>query len=347
MKKGSSKSAMLIVLAVFAIIICSAYFGFQFWLNGQLEPADSSNSDPITFEIKSGSGTSSIASQLEDKGIIKSATAFKIKTKMDGNDGKYKAAVYTFSPVMTVDEIVSLLLEGKSQTSKMTLQEGLDIKRVVEKLTADGLINPEEFMQELEFGEFGYEFVNELPSGVNRFEGYLYPETYFIPVGATSHDIINILLGQFEKMYTDDIKAKADSMGITMQEVVTMASILEREAVVGEEMPTIASVFYNRMEIGMPLQTDATIQYALGEQKKRLSYDDLKIDSPYNTYTNKGLPPGPIASVSKAALEAAVNPADTEYIFFVAKGDGSHVFSVDYDQFLKDKDDYISNVFGE
>ncbi|MGL5440468.1 MAG: endolytic transglycosylase MltG [Filifactoraceae bacterium] len=345
MKKDRSRIIMKYVL-ILGIVILGLFFGFNIWLNGQLKPMDLSNSEPITFEVKSGSGTSAIGELLEENGVIKSAKAFKIKSKMDGNDGKYKAAVYTFNKSMTIEEIIGLLLKGESESVRLTLPEGLDIKRVVEKLSSEGLIDVNEFMQELEFGEFDYGFVSELPNGANRFEGYLYPETYFIPVGADSHYIIDTLLGQFDKMYSEDIKEKAEAMGLSMQQVVTMASILEREAVIPEEMPTIASVFYNRIAVDMPLQTDATIQYALGEQKKRLTYDDLKIDSPYNTYTNKGLPPGPISSVSKGALEAAVNPASTDFIFFVAKGDGSHVFSKDYEQFLKDKEAYINNVFG-
>jgi UPF0755 protein len=149
------------------------------------------------------------------------------------------------------------------------------------------------------------------------------------------------MLYQFSKVFTEESKARARELGMSVRELITLASIIEREAQVSEDRPVIASVFYNRLKIGMPLQSCATVQYILGEQKPVLSIEDTRIESPYNTYLISGLPPGPIASPGAESIQAALYPADTKYLFFLAKGDGSHAFSETYEQFLRDKAKYI------
>lgn len=236
---------------------------------------------------------------------------------------------------------MQVLLEGKAKTVRFTIPEGYDIKRTTEKLSSEGLINAEVFADEIVSGQFDYKFLSDAPAGENRLEGFLFPETYDIYTTANEHDIINKMLSQFDAVFTDEYYARAEELDMSVREIITLASIIEREARVPEDRPVIASVFYNRLEVGMPLQSCATVQYILGEQKAVLSIKDTRIESPYNTYLNNGLPPGPIASPGADSIKAALYPDDTDYLYFLAKGDGSHAFSATYDQFLKDKAKYI------
>jgi len=239
-------------------------------------------------------------------------------------------------------EIMEELKKGAAaNTKRFTVPEGLDIKHLTEKLVSDGLVDTDKFKYELEYGAFDYWFLEGIPEGPDRLEGFLFPETYEIFVDANEHDIIDKMLYQFSKVFTDEYKARTEEMDMTVLEVITMASIVEREAMIAADRPVIASVFYNRLDIDMPLQSCATVQYIVGEQKPVLSIADTRIGSPYNTYLISGLPPGPIASPGEASIRAALYPDDTDCLFFLAKGDGSHVFSKDYNQFLKDKAQYI------
>jgi UPF0755 protein len=242
---------------------------------------------------------------------------------------------------MTLEEIMTQLLSGKADTVRFTIPEGYDIRRVTEKLSAEGFIDAEIFQQEITSGVFDYDFLADVPAGPDRLEGFLFPDTYEIFIAANEHDIIDKMLYQFSKVFPEESAARAKELNMSVRELITLASIIEREAQVPADRPVISSVFYNRLNIGMPLQSCATVQYILGEQKPVLSIADTQIDSPYNTYLIPGLPPGPIASPGADSIKAALYPADTRYIYFVAKGDGSHAFSETYDQFLKDKAQYV------
>jgi len=337
-----SRIRLMLSAAVLIVIMAVAVFSiYTAYVNTASEPVKPGSGELISVTIPSGAGTGRIAEILAENGLIKNPTVFKLKTKLKEYDGRYQAGHYSLSPGMSMDEIMELLLSGKADTVRFTIPEGYDIKRIAEKLSAEGLIDTDEFMNEIENGVFDYDFLADAPPGPARLEGFLFPDTYEIFANADEHDIIDKMLYQFSKVFTEEYEARAKELGMSVREVITMASIVEREAQVSEDRPVIASVFYNRLKIGMPLQSCATVQYVLGEQKPVLSIEDTRIESPYNTYLIKGLPPGPIASPGADSIKAALYPADTEYLFFVAKGDGSHAFSVTYEQFLRDKAKYI------
>jgi UPF0755 protein len=180
--------------------------------------------------------------------------------------------------------------------------------------------------------------LKSLPERSGRLEGYLFPDTYEFPKNVTAEQIIDRMLKRFDNVFTDDMKQRAEAINMSTDQIVTLASIIEKEARVPEERPVIAAVYYNRLKKKMLLQADATVQYALGQWKDKVLYEDLKVDSPYNTYKYQGLPIGPISNPGKASLEAAVSPEKVDYLFYVAKSDGSgaHTFTVTYDQFLKE-----------
>lgn len=341
-KVKNRRRLVISAIVLIGILILAAATLFSLYLGKESKAIDPSNKETIAVTIPAGTGTSGIAEILLENQLIDNSGVFKLQSKTKGFDGKYKAGEYSLSPSMSMEEIMKLLIAGKADTVRFTIPEGYDIKRTTEKLASEGLINADTFAKEIESGQFDYKFMESAPAGANRLEGYLFPETYDIYTTANEHDIINKMLSQFNSVFTDEYYARAKELNMSVNEVITLASVIEREARVSEDRPIIASVFYNRLKIGMPLQSCATVQYILGEQKAVLSIKDTKIESPYNTYLNPGLPPGPIASPGADSIKAALYPAETDYLYFLAKGDGTHAFSATYDQFLKDKAKYIN-----
>lgn len=340
-KVGNRRRLLISIIIIIGIIIIAAAAVYTLYMGKESKPAEPGSKEYVTVTIPTGTGTAGIANILDENKIIDNTGVFKLLSKSKGYDGKFKAGQYSLSPGMSMEEIMKILVSGKAETIRFTIPEGYDIRRTTEKLSKDGLINAETFAKEIETGQFNYEFLKGAPAGPDRLEGFLFPETYEIFANANEHDIIDKMLYQFNKVFTDEYYARAEELGMSVRDVITLASIIEREARVPEDRPVIASVFYNRLKINMPLQSCATVQYILGEQKPVLSIKDTKIESPYNTYLHPGLPPGPIASPGADSIKAALYPADTDYLYFLAKGDGSHAFSSTYEQFLKDKAKYI------
>ena len=249
---------------------------------------------------------------------------FKLYLKFR-NDGKnIKAGIYELRGKFNMVELVSMLESGKSKVFKFTIIEGNTVKNVIDKLVADGKGKRENFEKAFKEIDFSY------PTPDGNFEGYLYPETYFIPESYDEKSIINIFLKEFLKKFPVESYPDKDEF----YQKLIMASILEREAAVESEKPIMASVFYNRIAKNMTLSADSTVNFVFNYEKKRIYYKDLEVDSPYNTYKNKGLPPGPICNPTVSSVEAAYHPADTEYLFFVTKGGGEHFFSKTYKEHL-------------
>lgn len=336
------KRLLIFILISFVVIVLLSACIFNFYLGNEGKAIDPNNTQLVNISIPSGIGTGEIANILKQNYIIDNVDAFKLQSKLKGFDGKFKAGEYAFSPSMSTEQIMGILISGNVNTMRFTIPEGYDIKKTTEKLSSEGLINAEAFAKEIEVGIFDYKFLKDAPAGSNRLEGYLFPNTYDIYTTANEHEIIDKMLSQFNKVFIDEYYNRAKELGMSINEVITLASIIEREARVSEDRPIISSVFHNRIKLGMPLQSCATVQYILGEQKPVLSTRDTEIKSPYNTYLHAGLPPGPIASPGEDSIHAALYPADTDYLFFLAKGDGSHAFSITYEQFLKDKAKYIN-----
>ncbi|MDO4552223.1 MAG: endolytic transglycosylase MltG [Bacillota bacterium] len=331
----------LILLVLVMAAGAGVYTLSQSALEKAAEPVEPGSTEIVAFSVPAGSSTTAIAAMLEEQGLINSERAFKRLTKRAGYDGQYQAGNFSLSPGMSTEEIMEALLTGRGDTVMFTVPEGYDIRRTTEKLAGEQLIDAEAFAAEIETGEFDYWFTEGLPEGPDRLEGYLFPETYQVYKDATERDIILRMLDQFEAVFTEEYRERAAELGMSVEDVITLASIVEREAVVSEDRPVIAGVFYNRLEIGMPLQSCATVQYILGEQKPVLSVADTQIESPYNTYLYGDLPPGPICSPGEESIRAVLYPQESDYLYFLAKGDGSHVFSVTYEEHLENKALYI------
>ncbi|MBN7772451.1 endolytic transglycosylase MltG [Clostridium aminobutyricum] len=339
-KKNNVFAKLGIVLIVLIVIISGAV---SLYLGKAAKPLNADTTDTVLISIPSGSGTGTIAEILVSNKIINSASNFKLLSKIEGNDGKFKAGSYSLSPSMSYQEIVDSLISGNSATTRFTIPEGLTLSETADRLADKNLINTDAFMKAAESSNFDYKFMSLLPNGSNRLEGFLYPETYDVFTNASEEDILIRMLSQFDKLVTEEYYTRAAELGYDMYDIVTIASLIEKETRVSAERATVASVIYNRMAINMPLQIDATVQYALGNHKERLDYNDTEVDSPYNTYQHIGLPPGPICSPSIDSIKAALYPDTTNYYYYVLKPEmnGAHNFSNTYEEFLKNKKAYL------
>lgn len=273
-KIKDTRRLLISIIIIIGIIIIAAAAAYSLYVGKESKPMEPGSKEMVSVIIPSGTGTDGIAYILKENNLIRNTGVFKLQSKSKGYDGKFKAGQYSLSPGMSMEEIMKLLMEGKGDTVRFTIPEGYDIKRITEKLAKENLINADAFTKEIETGQFQYEFLADAPAGPDRLEGFLFPETYEIFATANEHDIIDKMLYQFNKMFTEEYYARAEELGMSVREVITLASIIEREARIPEDRPLIASVFYNRMKIKMPLQSCATVQYILGEQKPVLSIKD-------------------------------------------------------------------------
>jgi UPF0755 protein len=315
-----------IINTIIIIIIIVAVF-IAFWVNTQLQPADSDKNKVVRIKIESKSTTNEIAHLLKNNGLIKNEFVFKVYSRITGLDRQLKAGDYALNPSFSLTEIINKLVSGSVNLYTFTIPEGYTIQQIADSLEQKGFIKKEDFIKQIETGKFDFPYINDLSESENRLEGFLFPDTYKIPDYYNETQIIEMMLNRFLDVYDADLVKKTKEMKMSVLEAVTLASIIEREVRVPEERKKVSGVFHNRLKIGMPLQSCATVQYILGETKEALTTADTEKPSPYNTYLHKGLPPGPISNPGRASLEAAVYPENVEYYYFCSKGDGSHHFS--------------------
>lgn len=288
----------------------------------------------ITISIPEGAGASVVADILHKNNVIKYPTVFKICSKVGNFDGQYKPGTITVSNGMSYNSILRLLASDRN-TIKVVIPEGYTVKQIAETVNASGLCTSDEFYAALDPSLYDYKFLKGLPARENPFEGYLFPATYEFAPNVTAQDIVNTMLKRFDEVFTDEYYTRTAEVNMTVDEVIIMASIVERETNAEAERAKVAGVFYNRINSNMPLQSCATVQYILGENKPVLSESDTQIDSPYNTYKNTGLPIGPIASPGEACIKAALYPEKTNALYFLLGTDGEHIFSETYEEHLK------------
>ena len=327
------------LLAVVSLLILSVLLCWQ--INNLLLQVGTSRGGerPLVIDIPFNSSTAEIAAILQEEGLIKSAFLFRLYARYRDCDGHFQAGKYRLSPEMSLDEIMIRLQQGviPVEVARFTIPEGFTVEQIAALLAAEGLVKKEEFEEKCVLFPRDLPFEFPAPATASDseiqylLEGYLFPDTYEVYAAATPADIIEAMLKRFAQVFDANFRQRAGELGFTIHEIVTLASIVEREARVPEERSLIAAVFHNRLRSEhMPLlQSCATVQYLLGEVKPVLTNEDLGIDSPYNTYLYPHLPPGPIASPGRDALTATLYPAEVDYLFFVSKEDGSgtHYFS--------------------
>ncbi len=312
------------------------------YIFGMLSPAALGGGQTVVITVPQSASSSVIGRILHEQGLVHSAWFFNFYTRLKGVDGKLKAGRYTFHTAQSLPEIVNELVKGPAGDRVFTVPEGFTLKQIAELLEREGLVTRQDFLAAAAGDRFDYPFLQGLPPGPNRLEGYLFPDTYRVGSDASAHEIIDLMLSRFaQKLKEMDYYRKAKAAGLTLHQAVIIASMVEREARVDRERPLIAGVIFNRLKLNMPLQVDATVQYALGSHRAKLYYKDLEVDSPYNTYLIRGLPPGPIACPGEASLLAAVQPVKTSYLYYVARPDGTHAFASTLDEHNANKRKYI------
>ena len=315
-----------VILSLAAIFVANDVFAFV-KENAVKEITVSENTDLL-----------SLAKQLDDEGVINYGTIFKLYVRVKGDNQGVLAGSYSLNPNMDYGQIIDTLVNASStETMKITVPEGYSIAQIRQLLLDEHVCTEDALDEVLNTYSFKHEFLkDELPAEEGWLEGYLFPDTYEIYKGnATVVDTINKMLNNFESKYDDDIKTGAETLGRSMHDIVTIASLVEREAQVDSERAKIAGVIYNRLNNPSEfpyLQVDASVLYGLGRTSGPLSQEDLASDTPYNLYTKQGLPPGPICNPGYASLYAAAHPEQHNYYYYVAMPDGSHLFANSYEE---------------
>lgn len=325
---GYGKGKVTVIVIVVIVALCLGLLGII------LSDSLSVSVDGDKYvEIAEGEGSSSVAQMLKDEGIIKYPIVFKIQSKLGGYDGNFQPGTATITDGMSYNQILDLMITPNRGTTKITIPEGYEVKQIAQTLDEAGIVSWQDFYAALNPQDYDYPFLQNLPQRDGVMEGYLFPATYDIPEGMSAHDIIDLMLSAFDSQFKAEYYDRAAELGMTVDEIITMASIVEREAGEGEKAK-VAGVFYNRRNAGMKFQSCATVQYILGERKPVLSIADTQIDSPYNTYIYPGFPIGPICNPGMDSIEAALYPEATDAYYFVLGKDGTHVFSKTYEEHL-------------
>jgi UPF0755 protein len=306
------------------------------------KPVETRPDEPVTVIVEAGEGSNSIANELERSGAIESATQFRVLVAFLGYGSLLQAGEYEFGRNTPELDAAYRIRRGLVSTKSVTVVEGWRVEEIAEAVAAQG-IPRNEFVAAARRLDYVFPFLEDRRTG-ERLDGYLFPATYTFRRRDTARDVVQQMLQTFSDSLPETFQQQAAGLGLTLHEALTLASIIGREAVVPEERAVMAQVFLRRLRLGIPLEADPTVQFALasdpefdadgGYWKQGLTNEDLEIASPYNTYVETGIPPGPICSPGLDSINAVVNPADTNYLYFVAKPDGSHAFAETFQQHL-------------
>ena len=302
-----------VILIILGIIIYQLYI-----------PLDAKSPQTKVVEIPKGMNAKGIAHLLKEERLIRNGLTFRILAKAKGVENRLQAGEYELRSSLNLSRILSKIEKGKILTHPFTIPEGYNIRQIAQVLEEKGLAGKERFLKLAKDSKL----ISQFNIQAESLEGYLFPETYRVPKGMKEEEIIKLMLSQFNKRVTEEERRRAEEIGFTLHQIIILASIIEKETAAPEEKALISAVFHNRLKAKKPLQSDPTVIYALGEAfDGNLRKEDLRIDSPYNTYRYQGLPPGPIGNPGKEAIQAALYPADTDYLYFVSRNDGTHEFS--------------------
>ncbi|MCK9362608.1 MAG: endolytic transglycosylase MltG [Syntrophales bacterium] len=307
----------------FLIALILLFLGIAFFRYAVKSVSDTDMA--TTVDIPSGAGFFKITAILSDAKLVHNRPFFWALAIGKGAARRIKAGEYEFSGKLSPSEIINKLIRGEKKYYDVLLPEDLNAREFAQRLLSFRLINEEEFMNLLS----DRNFIASLGIKAEGLEGYLYPDTYRLDRSMTTREITRILVNNFWKKITPEIRKRTEEMGMTIHQLLTLASIIGKESGVSSEKPLISAVFHNRIKLGMKLQSDPTAIYGLPEDVKIVLSKHLKLDNPYNTYRFKGLPPGPIANPDIDSIRAALYPAKVNYLYFVAKNDGTHQFSTD------------------
>ena len=314
---------VLLLIVVGAIALAAAaYFG----LTRVHEPFKGFTAAEVFVEIPPGASPAVIARRLVDAGVVRDEITFRGALLLSGRSRELKAGEYRFDRADTPLAVIDRIARGDVYRRLLTFREGLTIDEMAKLYESGGFGRADDFREAA--GDAA--LIRQIDPAADNLEGYLFPETYALPRDTSARTLVSQMVAQFEKAFTPAMREAVKARGLTVREAVTVASLVEKETAVPEERPLVAAVYLNRKRIGMPMQADPSVIYALqraGRYNGNIRRDDLQFDSPYNTYRYPGLPPGPIAAPGKAALESVAQPAVADFLYFVSRNDGSHVFA--------------------
>ena len=320
------KKLLLSVLVV-VVLVAGGAAAFVFFMLNRIQEPYKGFSEPEKFvDIPSGTGAAEIRRRLVEAGIVSDEFAFRAALMWTGQSRALKAGEYRFDRPMSVVNVIEKLARGDVYGHPITFPEGLTIREMAAIVESHGFGTADEFIKATRDGAL----VNDLDPAAKDLEGYLFPETYTLPRGTPVAKLVSLMVERFRDTYMTLEAKRSGEVNLSTRQIVTLASLVEKETGKGEERPLVAAVYRNRLNKNMPMQADPTVVYALvkaGTYDGNIRKADLSFDSPYNTYRYPGLPPGPIASPGRAALEAALAPASVDYLYFVSKNDGSHAFA--------------------
>jgi UPF0755 protein len=338
-KNNPSKNAFVILMV--AVILFS--FIYSRAINGSAGTGDDQD-----FLIERGDSVSVIAENLKEEGLIKSKFVFKAYVRLSGKQSDFKEGLYVLNPEMNVKNVVEVLTPRVSLKPEewITFVECWSLNDYARALDERGLISADEFLDitggsNLKDYSTHFSFLKDKPEG-HSLEGYLFPDTYRFFHDSSPDDIVKRILSNFDKKLSPEIREEIERQGKSIHEIITMASIIEKEVRSNDDMRVVSGIFWNRINNRQALESCATLAYILGENKDRYSYEDTRVDSPYNTYMNRGLPPGPIASPGIRAIQAAVYPEDTNYNYFLTDSETFEtIFSRTYEEHLRNRNKHI------
>lgn len=332
------KWSLVLTLAAAVAGGVAAYLAW-IWYQEALEPVAEGSGQDREFRVSPGQGTAEVADNLEREGLIRRALAFRLYSRLEGKDGQLKAGLYLLSDAWSTPEILSELVRGEVISFTVTVPEGLRVSQITDLVLSRQLFELDEWDEALAWARSEESPLADIVPDDDRIveplEGYLFPDTYRLAEETSARDLVKMMIGQLLVLLDEAAAERAQELGLSLHEVVTLASIVEKEAMVEEELERIAGVFHNRLRLGMLLGACPTVVYLV--ERYPLTVQDLEIDSPYNTYAHPGLPPGPIASPGRGALQATLNPEEVDYLYFVARGDGTHAFSRTYAEHLRNQ----------
>ncbi len=327
------------ILSAALVVFVAAYWVLNYTGNN----ADLADGRTCVITVENGMTAADIANMLHKEKLIKRPESFRLEARFMGLEGKLQAGKYEIEVGKSNSEIIDILARGQVKTVSFTVPEGYTVNKIAAKLAAEGLGDAEKFKEAARnYTPYKYMETNN-PDVIYKAEGFIYPSTYLFTDGMTEKDMLAMMVKEFNTQINHEkIGDAAEKADMQLRDIVTIASMVELEAVFKEEQPRIAGVFLRRLQIYMPIQSDTTIQYILGAQKEEITFADTEIQNPYNTYVNVGLPPGPIGSPSLDAIKAVLNPEQTDYLYFVADKDGHHRFTRTYEEHLRE----IENIHG-
>lgn len=364
--KSVSSYLSLFIIGILSLVIIIGGIAVYLYVSSSSEPLDEDSTEMIEVSISPGSGSGEIGDILEENGIISSGTMFQIYLQVN-SISDYQAGDYELSPSMNFEQIARTLESGtvyQEVLHRVTIPEGYSIDQIAGQLEQDLPVSAARFMEVMEDTEFVEEMIEEYPDMLTDeilnedvklpLEGYLYPATYDITVEDPSvEDIVRQMLDAtqsnsfqvYNSLEDYQVNFGGEPEDQSFHEFLTFASLIEMEATSLADRSMIASVFFNRLasDPEMPLQTDPTVLYALGEHQERTLFEDLEVEDPYNTYQNNGLPPGPISSPGPESIQSTLNPSDTDYYFFLADSEGNNHFAETFEEHIENREQYINN----